>query len=292
MSYNKAMNANPESSNPETPGNETEAADIGTQFRLAAAFLTRLPVERHDSTEIDRADDGAPADLAGAMWLFPLVGFGIGGVGAIALAVLSWAGIPAAVAATLAIGIVIWLTGALHEDGLADLADGFGGGQAREQKLDIMRDSRLGAYGVLALAVIIVAKIAALAAIAAVDIGAAAGALIAAAAWSRSMFAPTMRWLPPARDDGLGALAGTPSEGDTWKGLALGALLAALVLITPAGGGLLIILVAGGGGALVVGWLALRQIDGYTGDVLGGVQQAAETAVLIAASAVIMGNTP
>ncbi len=106
------------------------------------------------------------------------------------------------------------------------------------------------------------------------------------------MFAPTMRGLPPARDDGLGALAGTPNEGETWKGLALGALLAALVLITPAGVGLLIILAAGGGGALVVGWLALRQIDGYTGDVLGGVQQAAETAVLIAASAVIMGNTP
>jgi adenosylcobinamide-GDP ribazoletransferase len=142
----------------------------------------------------------------------------------------------------------------------------------------------------LTLAVTIVAKIAALAAIAAVDIGAAVGALIAAATWSRSMFAPTLRWLPPARDDGLGAMAGTPTEGDTWKGLALGALLAALVLITPAGGGVLIILVAGGLGAFAVGWLALRQIDGYTGDVLGGVQQAAEAAVLIAASAVIMGT--
>jgi adenosylcobinamide-GDP ribazoletransferase len=116
------------------------------------------------------------------------------------------------------------------------------------------------------------------------------GALIAAATWSRSMFAPTMRWLPPARDDGLGALAGTPNEGGTWKGLALGALLAALVLITPAGGGVLIVLIAGGLGAFAVGWLALRQIDGYTGDVLGGVQQAAEATVLIAASAVIMGS--
>ena len=172
----------------------------------------------------------------------------------------------------------------------ADLADGFGGGRTRDQKLDIMRDSRLGTYGVLSLAVIVIAKIAALAAIAAVDIGAAAGALIAAAAWSRSMFAPTMRWLPPARDEGLAALAGTPTEGATWKGLALGALLAALVLITPAGGGLLLILAAGGAGAFAVGWLALRQIDGYTGDVLGGVQQAAEAAVLIVASAVVIGN--
>lgn len=275
------MNANPES-----PGSESQASDVGAQFRLAAAFLTRLPVEQSGS-----AGDTAPADLAGAMWLFPVVGFGVGGAGAIALAVLSWAGVPAAVAATLAIGIVVWLTGALHEDGLADLADGFGGGGTRERKLEIMRDSRIGAYGMLTLAVTIVAKIAALAAIAAVDIGAAVGALIAAATWSRSMFAPTMRWLPPARDDGLGALAGTPDEGGTWKGLALGALLAALVLITPACSGVLIILAAGGLGAFAVGWLALRQIDGYTGDVLGGVQQAAEAAVLIAASAVIMGNT-
>jgi adenosylcobinamide-GDP ribazoletransferase len=96
--------------------------------------------------------------------------------------------------------------------------------------------------------------------------------------------------LPPARDDGLGALAGTPNEGETWKGLALGALLAALMLITPAGGGVIIILAAGGAGAFVIGWLALRQIDGYTGDVLGGVQQAAEAAMLIVASAVIIGN--
>lgn len=105
------------------------------------------------------------------------------------------------------------------------------------------------------------------------------------------MFAPIMRWLPPAREDGLGALAGTPSEGDSWKGLALGALLAALVLITPAGGGLLMILVAGGAGAFVIGLLALRQVGGYTGDVLGGIQQAAEAAVLVVASAVIMGHT-
>jgi adenosylcobinamide-GDP ribazoletransferase len=273
------MNANPES-----PGDDPERPDIATQFRLAAAFLTRLPVD--DASD----DDTPPTDLAHAMWLFPVVGVGIGGVGAIALALLAWANIPPAVAATLAIGITIWLTGALHEDGLADLADGFGGGRAREQKLDIMRDSQLGTYGVLSLAVITVAKIAALASIAAVDIGAAAGALIAAAAWSRAMFAPIMRWLPPARDDGLGALAGTPNEGETWKGLALGALLAALMLITPAGGGVIIILAAGGAGAFAVGWLALRQIDGYTGDVLGGVQQAAEAAMLIVASAVIIGN--
>ena len=148
LSYNRAMNANSES-----PDGKFDISDIRAQLRLATTFLTRLPIER--------GDDTAPADLAQSMWLFPVVGVGIGGVGAIALAVLAWVGVPAAVAATLAIGITIWLTGALHEDGLADLADGFGGGQAREAKLDIMRDSQLGTYGVLSLAVFTVAKIAA-----------------------------------------------------------------------------------------------------------------------------------
>lgn len=280
MSYNKTMNANPESA----------ISNIGAQFRLAAAFLTRLPLDRPDSDSSPELAEDAPDDLSQTMWLFPLVGFGIGGTGALALAILSAVGIPTAVAATLAIAIVIWLTGALHEDGLADLADGFGGGDTRDRKLEIMRDSRLGTYGALTLAVTVVAKIAALATIAAFDIGAAAGALIAAATWSRAMFAPIMRWLPSARDEGLGAFAGSPNEGGTWKGLALGALLTALVLITPAGGGLIMILFAGGLGAFVVGWLALQQIGGYTGDVLGGVQQAAETAILIVASAVIVGN--
>lgn len=273
------MNANSDSSE-----HDANPSDIWAQLRIARAFLTRI------STSEERGGDPAPADLSRAMWLFPVVGFGIGGVGAIALAVLAWLGIPAAVSAALAVGVTIWLTGALHEDGLADLADGFGGGGSREEKLEIMRDSRLGAYGALVLAVVVIAKIAALAAIAAADIAAAAGALIAATTWSRALFAPTMRWLPPARDDGLGALAGTPSEGESWRGLALGALLSLLVLISPTGAGVIIILAVGGLGAFAVGWLALRQIDGYTGDVLGAAQQVAEAAVLIAASAVIIGS--
>ena len=277
------MNANTES-----PNGNAGRADIAAQFRRAAAFLTRLPLGSR--TAEDEGPPDADENLAQVMWVFPVVGLAIGGTGAIVLAVLSWLGVPAAVAAALAVGVVVWLTGALHEDGLADVVDGFGGGTTRAAKLDIMRDSRLGAYGAITLAVVVIAKIAALATIAAVDVGAAAGTLIAAAAWSRALFAPTMRWLPPARDDGLGALAGTPGEGNTWKGLALGALIAALFLITPAGGGILVILVVGGLAAFAVGWLALQQIGGYTGDVLGAVQQAAETTTIIAASAVILGN--
>ena len=154
------------------------------------------------------------------MWLFPLVGFGIGGTGAIVLGLLTWIGTPTAVAATLAVGAMILLTGALHEDGLADIADGFGGGKDKASKLRIMRDSRIGTYGVVAVAIVLIAKITALSTIAEWDVGAAAAALIAATTWSRALFAPTMRWLSPARSDGLGADAGTPGEGTSWLGLA------------------------------------------------------------------------
>ena len=274
LSYKSSMDANDES-----PGRRMSA-----QLRQAVMFLTQLPVPE-DPDEIEDTPD-----LASSMWLFPLVGFGIGGAGALVLGALSWAGVPAPVAATLAVGVVIWFTGALHEDGLSDIADGFGGGRDRERKLEIMRDSRLGAYGTVTLAVVVVAKIAALASIAAYDVGAAAGALIAAAVWSRALIAPTMRWLEPARDDGLGAGAGAPSESDALKGLALAVLMVLLVLVTPAGWGVLAVLAAGGLGAFAVGLIALRQIGGYTGDVLGAGQAVAETAALVTASAVLAGS--
>lgn len=281
MSYNSGMDAN----------DENGRAQFSAQLRLAVAFLTRLPVEHSPGEEdLPPATDETPTDLAAAMWLFPLVGFAIGGVGALGLGALAWGGVPAPVAATLAIGIMIWLTGALHEDGLSDIADGFGGGNDRDHKLEIMRDSRLGAYGTVTLAIVVVTKIAALATIAAHDVGAAAGALIAATVWSRALIAPTMRWLAPARDDGLGAFAGEPTEGDSWKGLGLAVLLVLLVLVTPAGFGVIMVLVAGGLGAFAVGMIALRQIGGYTGDVLGAVVMIAETAALVAASAIVSGS--
>ena len=281
MSYKSGMDAN----------DENGLTQFSARLRLAVAFLTRLPVEHMPDEDGQLPDpDETPPTLASAMWLFPLVGFAIGGAGALTLGILVWVGVPAPVAATLTIGGMIWLTGALHEDGLSDIADGFGGGGDRDRKLEIMRDSRLGAYGAVTLAVVVITKIAALATIAAHDVGAAAGALIAATVWSRALIAPTMRWLEPARDDGLGADAGKPTEGDSWKGLGLAVLLVLLVLITPAGFGVITVLVAGGLGAFAVGLLSFRQIGGYTGDVLGAGQAVAETAALVAASAVSSGS--
>lgn len=280
MSYNRAMDAN----------SDNERSSFVDQFRLAAAFLTRLPVERRAEDGREDPEPGTPASLAESIWLFPLVGFGIGGAGAIVLALLAWLGVPPVVAVILAVGVTVLVTGALHEDGLSDVADGFGGGRDRASKLEIMRDSRLGAYGALTLAVVVVAKIAALATIADWHVGAAAGAMIASATWSRAMFAPLMRWLAPARADGLGAGAGTPGEWETWKGLILGALLAVLMIVSPAGAGVIVVLAVGGLAAFAMGWIAMRQIGGYTGDVLGAAQQVAEVATLVAASAAIVGG--
>lgn len=192
---------------------ETSKPSVLAQFRLATAFLTRLPVERGFTGDdaIDPEDDAGdddlnpmetPGQLAAAMWLFPLVGFAIGGTGAIVLGLLAWAGVPAAVAATLAIGAIIALTGALHEDGLADIADGFGGGTDKDSKIRIMRDSRIGTYGVVAVAIVLIAKITALSAIAEWNIGAGAAALIAATTWSRA----------PVRADHALAVSRTPGR--------------------------------------------------------------------------------
>src|SRR5579872_5218085 len=124
-------------------------------LRAATAFLTRVPVPREDR----------PLNLARAYRVFPILGAGIGAaIGALYLLLL-WIRVPDLAAAALALGGGALLTGALHEDGLADVADGFGGGRDVAAKLEIMRDSRLGTYGALALVVSFATRLAALAAL-------------------------------------------------------------------------------------------------------------------------------
>src|SRR5260370_31222021 len=115
----------------------------------ATAFLTRIPMPRRDTR----------ASLARAYRAFPLVGVGIGAtIGGLYLLMLR-IGLPTIAAAALALGAGAMLTGALHEDGFADLADGFGRRRDQAAKLDVMRDSRLGTYGALALLTPVVAQI-------------------------------------------------------------------------------------------------------------------------------------
>ncbi len=239
--------------------------------RQAAVFLTRLPLP---------AGGAAAGKLADSAAAFPLVGAVIGGVSAAALILASWLGLHPLACALIGLAAASGLTGALHEDGLADVADGFGGGKSRAGKLKIMRDSRIGAYGVLALVFSVGVRASVLSGMN--DPASAAAALIAAGALSRANMVAVMARLEPARKDGLSATAGRPGNSAQFAALMIGAVLAAGLLGFISA---LAALLAGAGAAAALAWLARRQVGGHTGDVLGAVQQAGEIAVLIAAAA-------
>jgi adenosylcobinamide-GDP ribazoletransferase len=240
-------------------------------FAIATAVLTRLPI-----------GTAAPADgtIAAAGWAFPLVGAGIGALAAFAFLAAELLSLGPALAALLAVIVSLVVTGAFHEDGLADTADGFIGGRDREQKLAIMRDSRHGTAGVLALVLSIGLRAAALGTIG--EPIHACLALLAAHAFSRSVLPTTMRALRPARADGLGAMAGRPSLPMAIVAAAIGIVIS-LGSLGPATGAAAIVLA--GGAVLLAALLARRQIGGYTGDVLGAFQQTGEIVMLLVAAA-------
>lgn len=263
-----------------------------TSFRedilTSLSFLSRLPVKVSQ-----RPGGGAPS-LANASRAFGIVGLILGALTGVFYWVLSVIGVTPipAVIMTLALGSVF--TGGLHEDGLADTADGFGGGWSVARKLDIMRDSQIGTYGVLALIFSVGFRIFAYGEIlgstglspvtfsissllAVISLFAAIGCL------SRAPIALMMYQMPLARSDGRAAEAGKPSHNTLRSGLFISAVAGAICLVTFTGVGAAIAVFASL--ALVyVGLrkLANRQIGGYSGDVLGALQQSAEIGCLLA----------
>ncbi|HKT18075.1 MAG TPA: adenosylcobinamide-GDP ribazoletransferase [Stellaceae bacterium] len=244
------------------------------ELLAALTFLTRLPLHRA------ALDEPIAADLASAAWAFPLAGVVVGAIGGASYAIARAFGLPALAAALIAVGATALATGGLHEDGLADMVDGLGGGASREEKLAIMRDSRIGVYGVLALIFSVALRVAAIG-----QIGTTwrvAGALMGAHALARGFLPAAMRFLDPARSDGLGASAGRP---------------AARVVLWAAGIGLAAVLLGVGlrpgftaaiaavAAVAAVGWLAERQVGGQTGDILGAIEQGGEIAALLAIAA-------
>ena len=236
-------------------------------LRTAVAFLTRLPMSHPDGTK--------PENFVRAHRMFPVVGALIGAAVGLLCLGLRYIGVPDLASAALALGGSAILTGALHEDGLADVADGFGGGRTLESKLEIMRDSRLGTYGAMILLVSFAAKLSALAAI---PDGYVIPSLIAAHALARGILPAMSLNLPYARKDGLARNAGQPDAATAAIAGGLGLLIALMSLTLS--NALYAAVVAGLSG-LVIAWLALRQIGGQTGDVLGGAEQVAETAILV-----------
>ncbi len=241
---------------------------------LAFTVLTRVPLGWL-----------APADWDGGMgrsvWAYPLVGAAVGAVGGAVFWASRRVGFPVALGAVCALAAVILITGALHEDGLADTADGFGGGNAPGRKLEIMRDSRIGTYGAVALVLSLAARASAIAAIA--QPGPVAAALVAAGALGRGGLGVVILLAEPARADGLGASLGAPSRARSFAAAGLGLVVAWLVLPTRiACGAALAALIT----VLAMSWLARRQIGGYTGDVLGATALAVECVVLSVLAAI------
>jgi adenosylcobinamide-GDP ribazoletransferase len=189
-------------------------------------------------------------------------------------------GLPPWPAAALSVTATVIMTGALHEDGLADTADGFGGGDTRQSKLDIMRDSRTGAYGVCALVLSLVLRIGVLASF--TDAYAVVWALIAAHSAGRAAMVILMWLLPPARSDGLSHEAGSPA-GESVAAAAAIAFVLLLFCLHPMRGVIAaVVLIAA---VALIAWLSMRQIEGQTGDVLGATEQAGEILILLVAVA-------
>ena len=184
---------------------------LARDYLICLSFYSRLPLRRLARMQAP----WSMAEFAAAARLAPLAGATIGAVAAAALVIAAAVlDLPAMIAAALALSAQLLASGALHEDGLADVADGFGGGATRERKLDIMRDSRIGTFGALALILGTLLKVAALATVLDRAGAPAAGlALAAAAAASRGFGLIPLATLPPARPDGLAQAAGRVRPG-------------------------------------------------------------------------------
>lgn len=203
----------------------------------------------------------------------------IGACGAIVLGISRGLGLPATPSAALAVGALVVIAGAFHEDGLADVADGFGGGRTRESKLEIMHDSRIGAFGGTALALSLILRVAALASLAAEGAAMGAAGLILAGAVSRSCGLIPLALLDPARADGAGASAGRLDSGSFFAGAFVAFVIAIVVGLAVTGlGHAVLASLLGVGAGLIVTAIAHRQIGGQTGDVAGAAQQCGEIA--------------
>lgn len=250
--------------------------DFCDDVARSIGFLSRIPMPgRHFA--------GYDGRLNRAVRAFPLAGI------AIALPAAALAGAMIALhvsslfSAFVVVAIQALVTGALHEDGLGDTADGFGGGRDREAALDIMKDSRIGTYGAVALILSFGLRVSALASILPLFTPLGAGMVIlGAAALSRAAMVWHWSLLAPARSGGVAASAGEPEAGAARFSLGFG-LITALLLFYFAQVptfGLVAALLAFF--AVVKGFsrIAARKIGGHTGDTIGATQQLTEIAVL------------
>ena len=254
--------------------NTDTTASLISDFWRALALLSRVPVMG--------IDDFRATLIARSVWSWPLVGLLLAGFAVLpAMLVYELTG-NILIFAIVALAAMVLLTGCMHEDGMADCADGFGGGFERARKLEIMRDSHIGTYGVVVLILCFGLRLVLLSA--AGNAGQAVTLFLILAVTSRAAMPVVMHILPPARDNGLGKGAGHPKLIAVGIGVAIAAVVSVIlsgVIATAviAAGAMLAI-------ALVVA-VAKWQIGGQTGDVLGAAQLTTELFVGVAFIAVV-----
>lgn len=236
-----------------------------TDILIAATLLSRLPLPRVADASFERS--------AHAAWAYPVAGALVGSIAASVGAVLMMLGLPAGVAAGVLLAALMLQTGAMHEDGLGDSADGFWGGYDRERRLEIMKDSQTGTYGILALLIVTGIRWSAYATLLPFGVL----PVIAAAALSRATMPCVMATLPHARDTGLSHSVGQPDAPTAVLGLGVALFIAGLCV----GGATIGAVLAALAAAAAIGLVAQTKIGGQTGDVLGATQQLSEVAILV-----------
>jgi adenosylcobinamide-GDP ribazoletransferase len=244
---------------------------LGRDLEVCLLFATRLP--------IPQAAPVRGGEIARGSWALPVIGALIGLAGAVVYAVAYRFGLPPLVSAGLALAATVAVTGCLHEDGLADTMDGLFGARDRERRLEIMRDSRIGAYGACALMLSFMLRWSALADIA--DPRFVAIALISAHVGGRASLPAFMAFVPPARTDGLSSGVGQPPVQSAAIALVLGAI-GLFLGFGPSRAMFALSMLAVSG--LLLATFTQKQIGGQTGDVLGALEQAGEATILLIAA--------
>jgi adenosylcobinamide-GDP ribazoletransferase len=259
-------------------GESMKAGDFITDVMHSLAFLSRLPVP---SRFFDDADSVSMRRTARA---FPAAGLLIALPAAFLVVVFATFNASPQLTGWLVIGLTVLVTGALHEDGLADMADGFGSGKDKARMLEIMKDSRIGSYGAIAMILSFAIRATALASlIETLPAKAAAAAMIAALVLSRALMVWHWQSLPAAKTSGIAAGAGQPGTSERNIAFVIGLLLFilftlhALPLLSIA-----LVLAAAFLAAMLFGRLCDRKIGGHTGDTIGACQQITEIVILVA----------
>ena len=243
---------------------------------IALSLLTRIPININHQEVGERVRQ--------ATWAYPLVGALIGAIAAVVANITNFFGLRSSICAILALMTMVIISGGMHEDGLSDAADGLWGGKDKASILKIMRDSRIGSFGAIALTLVIIGRYASINDL--INIEALFWPLVAAGAISRVPMIGAMVFMQNARKDGLSVSVGKPPQLSLILAAGIGT---SACLISAGILGLLAVFCAFLG-ALPILYAAHKKLGGQTGDILGASQQIAELMALASLAGILITN--